>query len=98
MANTGYVPTKEEREAAGMTEGEANAWANAYKQQMAASAAGGSKQETEYVRPEYDGPERGFFIAEWEQYGPEAAVKWAEAYNIHPAIIEMWLNNYTPGE
>ena len=50
MASTGYVPTKEEREAAGMTEGEANAWANAYKQQMAASAASGTGKK--YATPD----------------------------------------------
>ena len=42
IGNTGYSPTDAELSAAGMSRGEANAWRNAYAQQLAAASASSS--------------------------------------------------------
>lgn len=110
IATTGYVPSDTELAAAGMTRGEAAALATQYNREMelAQSSKTTSKdKEPEYVRPDVDGPERDAFLEEFEKFGEDAAIQWAEAYNIHPAIIEAWLraaqfnsygdNYYDPG-
>lgn len=111
IATTGYVPSDPELAAAGMTRGEADALAVQYNREMelAYSSNTGSNvsADPEYVRPDVDGPEKEAFLEEAEKFGEEAAIQWAEAYNIHPAIIEAWLrsaqlnrdgdNYYDPG-
>ena len=107
MASTGYVPTKEEREAAGMTDGEVNAWANAYKQQMAAAAASSNDATVKYSKPLVGSEEYEEFLKAYETRGEDAAMSFAEAYNIDPAIVVEWLemarfemygdNYYDPG-
>ena len=109
---SGYVPTDADLAAAGLTRGQANALVNQYNTEMALarqSASGGSNKggEPEYERPDVDGPEKDAFLTEHERFGEDAAIQWAEAYNIHPAIIEAWLraaqfnthgdNYYDPG-
>lgn len=93
IAATGYVPSQAELAAAGMSLSQAEALAAQYVKDNTPTYSGGSSDpaDPEYVRPDVDGPERAAFLEEYEKFGEDAAIQWAEAYNIHPSIIESWL-------
>ena len=97
MANTGYVPTDEELAAAGMTREQADAILAQYKKSQKSSrsysSSSGPKKGTTYLIPEAGGPEEAEFMTVLIDYGEDAAIEWAEARNIDPAIIDKWLLN-----
>ena len=103
IASSGYMPSQDELKAAGMSVSQANALKAAYEQSVAESSAVNVK----YSTPSVDSVEYEAFLNAYETRGEEAAMSFAEAYNIAPAIVVEWLemarlnvygdNYYDPG-
>lgn len=95
IATTGYVPSDTELAAAGMTRGEAAALAAQYNREMELAYSSNSKRsaDSEYVRPAPGGEEYKKFVDVYKTRGDDAAMSWAEAYRIDPALVVEWLED-----
>ena len=95
VTSTGYVPSDAELAAAGMTRGEATALAAQYNREMELAYSSNSKGSaaSEYVRPAPGGEEYKKFVDVYKTRGDDAAMSWAEAYRIDPALVVEWLED-----
>lgn len=97
IASTGYVPSAEERAAAGMSDGEVESWVKYYNDSVAASSSS-SKEKTGITQEEM--LELEGKAAEWaengEAYLDQMLMLWVNKYGLDADFALSLLNYYFP--